>query len=50
MMGQDAQGMSGFHDQVDNHYKRLVGSALLLSAFTAGIELSNYRSGRIPLC
>lgn len=40
MMGQDTQGMSGFHDQVDNHYKRLVGSALLLSAFTAGIELS----------
>lgn len=40
MMGQDAQGMWGFHDQVDNHYKRLVGSALLLSALTAGIELS----------
>ncbi len=40
MMGQDIQGMSGFHDQVDNHYKRLVGSALLTSAFAAGIELS----------
>lgn len=40
MMGQGAQGMWGFHDQVDNHYKRLVGSALLLSALTAGIELS----------
>jgi type IV secretion system protein VirB10 len=40
MMGQDIQGMAGFHDQVDNHYKRLVGSALLMSAFTAGIELS----------
>ena len=40
MMGQDIEGMSGFHDQVDNHYKRLIGSALLISAFTAGIELS----------
>jgi len=40
MMGQDIQGMAGFHDQVDNHYKRLVGSALLTSAFAAGIELS----------
>ena len=40
MIGQDIEGMSGFHDQVDNHYKRLIGSALLISAFTAGIELS----------
>jgi type IV secretory pathway VirB10-like protein len=40
MMGQDIQGMSGFHDKVDNHYKRLVGFALLTSVFTAGIELS----------
>jgi len=22
MMGQDIQGMVGFHDKVDNHYKR----------------------------
>jgi type IV secretion system protein TrbI len=40
MMGQDIQGMAGFHDQVDNHYKRLVGAALLTSAFAAGISLS----------
>jgi type IV secretory pathway VirB10-like protein len=40
MMGQDIQGMAGFHDQVDNHYKRVIGSALLTSAFAAGIELS----------
>ena len=40
MMGQDIQGMAGFHDKVDNHYKRLIGSALLTSAFAAGIELS----------
>src|SRR5260370_33322037 len=36
MMGQDIQGMAGFHDQVDNHYKRLIVSALLTSAFAAG--------------
>ena len=40
MIGQDIQGMAGFHDKVDNHYKRLVGFALLTSVFTAGIELS----------
>jgi type IV secretory pathway VirB10-like protein len=40
MIGQDAQGQSGFRDKVDNHYARLVGFALLTSAFSAGIELS----------
>jgi len=40
MMGQDTQGMAGFHDKVDNHYKRLAGFAFLTSVFTAGIELS----------
>ena len=40
MIGQDAQGQSGFRDQVDNHYARLIGFALLTSAFSAGIELS----------
>ena len=44
MTGQDIQGMAGFHDQVDNHYKRLIGSALLTSAFAAGIELSQRQS------
>src|SRR5207244_11236451 len=29
MMGQDIHGMAGFHDKVDNHYTRLVCSALL---------------------
>jgi type IV secretion system protein VirB10 len=40
MLGHDASGAGGFHDQVDNHYLRLVSTALLLSAFTAGIEMS----------
>jgi type IV secretory pathway VirB10-like protein len=47
MMGQDIQGMAGFHDQVDNHYKRLIGSALLTSAFAAGIELSQRQNTSI---
>jgi type IV secretion system protein TrbI len=40
MVGQDAQGQSGFRDKVDNHYARLIGFALLTSAFSAGIQLS----------
>jgi type IV secretion system protein VirB10 len=47
MMGQDIKGMAGFHDQVDNHYKRLIGSALLTSAFAAGIELSQRQNTSI---
>jgi len=44
MIGQDAQGQSGFRDKVDNHYARLIGFALLTSAFSAGIELSQNQS------
>jgi type IV secretion system protein VirB10 len=40
MVGHDASGAGGFHDQVDNHYLRLVSMVLMLSAFTAGIEMS----------
>ncbi len=40
MVGHDASGAAGFHDQVDNHFVRLVSMALMLSAFTAGIEMS----------
>jgi type IV secretion system protein VirB10 len=40
MVGHDASGAAGFHDQVDNHYVRLVSTALMLSAFTAGIQMS----------
>jgi type IV secretion system protein VirB10 len=40
MSGHDAQGRTGFHDQVNNHYARLVGFAVLTSAFAAGLELS----------
>jgi type IV secretion system protein TrbI len=40
MPGADAEGEAGFHDQVDNHYIRLFGSALLMSAITGGITYS----------
>jgi type IV secretion system protein VirB10 len=40
MPGTDLIGAAGFHDQVDRHYQRVFGSALLLSALTAGVTLS----------
>ncbi|MBO6086699.1 MAG: conjugal transfer protein TrbI, partial [Acetobacter sp.] len=40
MSGTDFAGYSGFKDKVDNHFIRLFGSALLMSAITAGINLS----------
>jgi type IV secretion system protein TrbI len=43
MVGNDAKGNSGFRFDVDNHYKRLVGMALLTSVFAAGIEISQRR-------
>jgi type IV secretion system protein TrbI len=42
--GQDVRGLSGFRDKVDNHYLRLLGFALMTSAFAAGIELSQNQS------
>ncbi|MER2624115.1 MAG: TrbI/VirB10 family protein, partial [Accumulibacter sp.] len=40
MPGADGIGYAGFTDQVNNHYLRLFGSALLMSAVTAGITYS----------
>lgn len=40
MPGTDLIGAAGFQDQVDRHYKRVFGNALLLSVLTAGITLS----------
>jgi type IV secretory pathway VirB10-like protein len=40
MPGADGVGYAGFNDQVNNHYLRLFGSALLMSAVTAGITYS----------
>ena len=36
----DEQGSAGVRDQVDNHYRRVFGNALLLSVISAGTQLS----------
>jgi type IV secretion system protein TrbI len=40
MPGSDGQGEAGFRDQVDNHFIRLFGSALLMSAISGATALS----------
>lgn len=40
MPGADSAGYAGFNDQVNNHYVRLFGSAILMSAVTAGLSYS----------
>jgi type IV secretion system protein VirB10 len=40
MRGADQQGQSGFSDQVNNHFFRTFGSAVLMSLITAGTSYS----------
>ena len=40
MPGEDQAGYSGLADQLDNHYLRIIGSALLLSFISAGYEIA----------
>jgi type IV secretion system protein VirB10 len=40
MPGADEQGQAGFNDQVDNHFVRIFGSAILMSAVTAAVNWS----------
>ena len=40
MAGTDIQGNAGFRHDVDNHYRRLLGFAVLTSLFSAGLEIS----------
>ena len=40
MPGADSAGYSGFNDQVNNHYVRIFGSAIMMSAITAGFAYS----------
>lgn len=55
MPGTDQGGYAGFHDKVNNHLWKIFGNALLLSAFSAGVQLSqpqstngqNYNSSQI---
>lgn len=44
MPGADGAGYAGFKDQVDNHYLRIFGSALLMSAISAGATLSQQQN------
>ncbi len=45
MPGADGLGQAGFKDQVNNHYFRLFGSALLMSAVIAGATYSQRDAG-----
>ncbi len=40
MPGADMSGYAGFKDKVDNHYWRIFGNGLLLSVFSAGIQIA----------
>ena len=40
MPGTDGVGRAGFEDEVDNHFFRLFGSALLLSLVTTGVTMT----------
>lgn len=44
MPGADNAGYAGFNDRVNNHLLRVFGSALLLSAVTAGVTYSQDRN------
>lgn len=46
MPGADAAGYAGLSDEVDNHYFRIFGSAVLMSAITAGVQLT--QGGTVP--
>lgn len=44
MVGQDANGFSGFRDKLDHHYTRLIGFAVLTSLFAAASEISQNKN------
>lgn len=44
MPGTDGAGYAGFRDEVNNHYVRIFGSALLMSGVVAGITYSQNHS------
>ena len=45
--GVDGQGAAGIRDRVNNHYSRTYVNALLLSAITAGAQLSQPQSANV---
>jgi type IV secretion system protein VirB10 len=46
MGGVDVEGISGLADQVDNHYFRIYGSALVTAVIGAGIGMADARNSR----
>jgi type IV secretion system protein VirB10 len=44
MMGLDSHGNAGLRDQVDHHYRRIIGFSVLTSMFTAAFEISQRTS------
>ncbi|MBE7156886.1 MAG: conjugal transfer protein TrbI, partial [Rhodospirillales bacterium] len=46
--GTDGGGYAGFADQVDNHYLRTFGSAVLLSAVVGGVSYSQQLAQSVP--
>ncbi len=40
MPGADQSGFAGFKDRVDNHFWEMFGSALLMSVFSAGVQVA----------
>jgi type IV secretion system protein VirB10 len=40
MPGADAAGYAGFHDKVNDHFWKAFGSAVMISLFTGGVQLS----------
>jgi type IV secretion system protein VirB10 len=47
MSGADGLGQAGFHDQVDNHFFRIWGSALMVSALGVGVQLSQPQNSSV---
>lgn len=45
MPGSDKGGYAGFFDEVDNHYMKIFGSAVLMSFISAGVQLSQPNNG-----
>jgi type IV secretion system protein VirB10 len=44
--GTDSAGYAGFKDRVDSHWVRIFGSAVLMSAISAGVAYSQDRNGQ----
>ncbi len=47
MPGEDKAGNAGFDADVNNHYAKVFGSALLMATFSAGISLSQKQSTNV---